>query len=137
MKTRLEILQMILLPLIAASPVRSALGDVCSAPTFDKAGTFSAGTNAVFVAVGDFNGDGKLDLAVANANAAYTYGLTVLYGRGDGTFQNAIKLSAVDSAFSLAAGDFNGDGKTDLAVGGFGVSVLKGQGDHTFQNAFN
>ena len=55
--------------------------------------------------LGDFNGDGKLDVAVS--------GLYLLLGNGDGTFQNPIQV-ATDNAITLAMGDFNGDGKLDL-----------------------
>ena len=63
------------------------------------------------MAVGDFNGDGKLDLATANGEA---FNISVLLGNGDGTFQNAKKFDAIDPN-SLAVGDFNADGKLDLA----------------------
>src|SRR3989442_1462779 len=48
--------------------------------------TFPSGPNPQVVAVGDFNGDGKLDLAVANAGSTT---VSVLLGNGDGTFQAA------------------------------------------------
>ena len=82
---------------------------------------------------GDFNGDGRPDLAVAN------YGdndVSVLLGNGDGTFQNQVTY-AVGSSPALVTGDFNGDGRTDLAVANQDsndVSVLLGNGDGTFQN---
>src|SRR2546425_11840365 len=58
--------------------------------SFIAGSDFAAGTNPHFVAVGDFNGDGKLDLAVADAGSATDWGLTgngagsVLLGKGDG-----------------------------------------------------
>ena len=58
--------RLLLALLVCASPARSARADVCSEPTFAAARPFTAGTNPGFVAVGDFNGDGKSDLAVAN-----------------------------------------------------------------------
>jgi hypothetical protein len=64
------------------------------------------------VAVGDFNGDGKPDLAVANFNSA---NVTILLGDGSGGFA-ASSVGAGDGPFSVAVGDFNGDGKPDLAV---------------------
>jgi hypothetical protein len=99
------------------------------------------------LAVGDFNGDGKVDLAVVNFatssnNDAGT--VTVLLGNGDGTFQAAASLTTGICPNSIAVGDFNGDGKTDLAVvnGGDGtndyagtVTVLLGNGDGTFTAA--
>src|SRR6266700_3894325 len=88
------------------------------------------------IAVGDFNGDGKLDLAVVNFGDWNVY---VLLGNGDGTFQAARSVyfaSGGGFPWSIAAGDFNGDGKLDLAVSNYGdnsLSVLLGNGDGTFQ----
>jgi len=64
------------------------------------------------VAVGDFNGDGKLDLAVVNSG----HNVAVLLGNGDGTFPEAPGFGAGYDPDSVAVGDFNGDGKADLAV---------------------
>jgi hypothetical protein len=81
------------------------------------------------VAVGDFNGDGIPDLAVANGSA-----VSVLLGNGDGTFQAPVSYAAGIGPIFVAAGDFNGDGKLDLAVAiSGGVRVLLGNGDGTFQ----
>jgi hypothetical protein len=100
--------------------------------TFRPSQDYTAGPLAQSVAVGDFNGDGNPDLAVANA---YDGTVSVLLGNGDGTFQAAQSYSAGGSA-SVALGDFNHDGHLDIAVaGGSGVSVLLGQGDGTFQPA--
>ena len=69
---------------------------------------------------GDFNGDGKPDLAVTNAS-----GVSVLLGNGDGTFQPPI-TTPLDHGYviggngEMVAGDFNGDGRLDLAVADFG-----------------
>ena len=87
---------------------------------------------------GDFNGDGHLDLALADA-----YGVSVLLGNGDGTFQPPILYDIRDFQ-AIVAGDFNGDGHLDLALAGEEydyatqtevgeVSVLLGNGDGTFQ----
>jgi hypothetical protein len=99
--------------------------------TFQSAGNFATGgTNALSVAIGDLNGDGKPDLAVANRSG----NVSVLVGNGDGTFQPAQVFAAGSLAFSVAVADLNGDGKPDLAVASLfsGVSVLLGNGDGTF-----
>jgi hypothetical protein len=93
-------------------------------------------------AVGDFNGDGKPDLVVADTSAA-TGDVSVLLGIGDGTFQPAVNYAAGVNPYgplTVAVGDFNGDGKPDLVAGngkGGNLSVLLGNGDGTFQPALN
>ena len=62
------------------------------------------------MAVGDFNGDGKLDLVVANRASN---NVSVLLGNGNGTFQAAVNYAAGSKPRSVAVGDFNGDGKLD------------------------
>jgi hypothetical protein len=80
----------------------------------------SGGSEADFVAVADFNGDGNLDLAVGNRGP--TGGgsggvVSLLLGNGDGTFQPAGAYSTGgSSAASVSRGDFNGGGHPDLAV---------------------
>jgi hypothetical protein len=62
------------------------------------------------------------------------HSVTVLLGNGDGTFRTAGNFPAGTSAYSLAVGDFNGDGLPDLAVpGAGGTRLLLGNGDGTFQ----
>jgi serine/threonine protein kinase/uncharacterized protein (DUF2141 family) len=101
---------------------------------FAAAVHYPAGLYPCDVAAGDFNGDGKLDLDVANMQS---HTVSVLLGNGDGTFQKAI-VSPVGKWFASAvtAADVNGDGKLDLVVvdrGSHQVSVLLGKGDGTFQ----
>jgi hypothetical protein len=102
----------------------------------DGYGNFSSTSTSPSVygplAVGDFNGDGKQDLAVA------VYGnLTTLLGNGDGTFAAPVVGPLTVSPISVAVGDFNGDGKADLAVSNSNntVSIFLGNGDGTFTTA--
>jgi len=87
---------------------------------------------ALAVASGDFNGDGRLDLAVLDSG-----GLSILLGNGDGTFRTSVTY-ATNLAYSLAVADFNGDGKPDIVVANENlspstVSVYLGNGDGTFK----
>jgi hypothetical protein len=95
-----------------------------------------AGTEPRSIAVGDFNGDGKLDLAVANEGSN---NLTILLGNGDGTFTPAASSPTTgDEPTAVVVGDFNGDGKLDLAVASSGsnnLTILLGNGDGTFRPA--
>jgi hypothetical protein len=93
------------------------------------------------IAIGDFNGDGKLDLATATVdiNVAGSGSVIILLGNGDGTFtQAAGSPMSLSGAYAIAAADFNGDGKLDLAVtsnGSNSVNILLGNGDGTFTQA--
>jgi hypothetical protein len=103
--------------------------------TFQTPRTISVGPDSapIYVEVGDFNNDGKLDIVTANA---YSRTVSVRLGNGDGTFQNPIDAAVGNFPSSVAVGDFNGDGNLDLAVTNYNsatLSVLLGNGDGTFQ----
>jgi hypothetical protein len=105
--------------------------------TFQNAVYYAAGSNPLSVALGDFNGDGKPDIAVANK---VSNNVSILLGNGDGTFQPAVNYGAGTSPVRIAAGDFNGDQQLDLAVANSAsnnLSLLFGNGNGTFQTAVN
>jgi hypothetical protein len=120
-------------------------------PIFFEAPIYGSGGNgAAAVAVADVNGDGKLDLLVANlcsqSTCASHGSVGVLFGNGDGTFQPAAAYdSGGYSPSSIAVGDVNGDGKLDIIVANEcgatsncnsgSVGVLLGNGDGTFRPA--
>ena len=83
-------------------------------------------------AVGDFDGDGNLDLVAA---APSERSVQIFLGNGDGTFRQGGSYGDVPSAFDPVVADFNGDGKLDLVVdSGAGILLFLGNGDGTFQN---
>ena len=104
--------------------------------SFFAARDYATGNYPISVAIGDLNGDGKLDVAVANARApvGMAGNVSVLLGTGRGTLLPAINYDAGIDPTSVAIADLNGDGKPDLAIGnqGGGVSVLLNHGDGTF-----
>lgn len=97
--------------------------------------TYPTGSGPLNVAIGDLNGDGKLDIVTPNAN---DYTVSVLLGNGNGTFQPQTTDGTGPGPLSVAIGDVNGDGKPDLVVANgnsFSTdSVLLGNGDGTFQS---
>ncbi len=68
------------------------------------------------LAVGDFNGDGKLDVAVGQANSGGTGTIQIFLGNGNGTFESPVTTNVNFVPLDLLAADFNNDGKIDLAV---------------------
>ena len=104
---------------------------------FTAATNFTVGTTPYSIAIGDFNGDGKSDLAVANKGSN---SVSVLLGNGTGSFGTATNFTVGTNPYSVTIGDFNGDGKADLAVANDGsntVSVLLGTGTGNFGAATN
>src|ERR1017187_6433100 len=96
--------------------------------TFQPARYF--GWNGAFLASGDLNGDGKLDLVLASGSV-----VVLLYG-GDRSFQHEVSIAPGSFPAALAVGDLNGDGKLDLAAtDGYsnGILILLGNGDGSFQ----
>ena len=109
----------------------------CPTPGFAAAANFGAGNFPILVAVGDFNLDGKPDLATANFNSDNA---SVLLGNGSGGFGVATNFGVGTQPLSVAVGDFNLDGKPDLAAANANsnnVSVLLGNGSGGFGVATN
>jgi FG-GAP-like repeat len=94
---------------------------------------YTSGGRPSSAAVADVNRDGKPDLLVSNGDAA---SVSVLLGKGDGTFGAHADFTTGDGPGPVVAADFDRDGKPDLAVANTadtdGVSVLLGNGDGTF-----
>src|SRR5579862_2640789 len=116
--------------------------------TFLQGATYLAARGTSAIAGGDFDHDGKLDLAVASNNCQFVPcpagKISILLGNGDGTFQNPVTMDTGQEPNFITAADLNGDGKIDLITANNCVtncsgnmknalSVLLGNGDGTFQ----
>jgi hypothetical protein len=105
--------------------------------TFGSAVSYSTDPGPRALVAGDFNSDGKPDIAVASSSINY---VSILVGKGDGTFQKANHYQVSASPTAIIAGDFNHDGKLDVVTANTNannISVLFGNGDGTFQSAVN
>src|SRR5207247_4507963 len=97
-----------------------------------------AGVQPVSPVIADFNLDGRLDVAVANAGAgSFTPSVTILPGLGDGNLGDPLRTPIPGLGFpvSLAGGDWNWDGRMDAAVTDLfnaNVRTFRGRGDGTF-----
>jgi glucose/arabinose dehydrogenase len=103
--------------------------------SFASPTSYPTATNAHGVGTGDVNGDGKLDLAVANAGSG---NVSVLLGNGNGTFQASANFATGVSPKSVTVADVSGDGRLDLVTADQGsstVSVLRGNGAGSFAAA--
>jgi hypothetical protein len=104
---------------------------------FETRSTFFVGNSPEFIAVGDFNHDGKQDIAVATAGS---YKIAVSLGNGDGTFKAPVFYTVGSVPDSIAAASLTASGNLDLVVANAlssNISVLLGNGDGTFQSAKN
>ncbi len=106
--------------------------------TFAAPVSYDAGSAVAPLVAADVNGDGNVDLIVANLSNS----VDVLLGNGDGTFQQAVNYPVAGAVAGITIGDFNGDGFPDIATtdGDINstsdcecVAVLLGNGDGTFQ----
>jgi len=103
--------------------------------TFQAPTYYDAGIPLGWVVAGDFRGNGKQDLAGTNRTAGSNT-IDILLGNGNGTFQTPVAYTVGSQPTEILTGDFNGDGKPDLAVANqndYTISVLLGNEDGTFQ----
>src|SRR5262245_17893012 len=104
----------------------SAAAAVAQAPPLFPGPQFKAGTRPSGVAIADFNGDAKLDLAASNYSSS---DVSILLGSGAGNFGTAVNVAVGLQPRSVAKGDLNGDAATDLATANYNsdsVSLLSG-----------
>jgi hypothetical protein len=106
--------------------------------TFQPAVAYPTTAESFTVAVGDFNGDGKIDIIAleeTSTSGKLCECVEVLLGKGDGTFGTPIRTALPDklAGYAIATGDFNNDGKLDVAVSGetfpaYNAVILLGNG---------
>ncbi len=102
----------------------------CNPAAFTNASSVSAGTSPFAIATGDFNNDGKQDIATASGNA-----VNIRIGNGSGNFAVSTNINLSSSPQAIAVGDINGDGNLDIVTGNSGspyITSLFGNGKGAF-----
>lgn len=89
--------------------------------SFNPALNFVTDGGSCSIVINDLNGDGKVDLAIANSA---TSDISILLGTGTGSFNTTTNYIVVSNPTSITSADFNGDGNIDLATADLGISVL-------------
>lgn len=114
---------------VTTSFILTVFNPICSHP--ELASTID--TLSGPVAIGDFNGDGFQDLAIANSPSASSNIVSIMTGDGMGGFTGTNNVVVGSNPASVAVGDFNGDGSLDIITcGGFSASVRLGNGSGGF-----
>jgi hypothetical protein len=123
------------LVVLALLAIESASAANAQTYMFNRA-DYATGSGSQAVAVGDFNGDGRMDVVTGNG-LSNANSVSVLLGKADGTFAPHVDYPVGAAPAAVAAGDFNGDGKLDIAVllgsSNTVVGILLGNGDGTFK----
>lgn len=116
---------------LTTTPTPPATPLTCSAPSFTPT-NYGVGAGPTNMAIGDFNNDGKQDIAVSNQ---ISNNVSVLIGNGNGTFASQSTYAVGSGPYSIVAGNFNADTNLDLAVANStsnNVSILIGNGSGSF-----
>ncbi len=97
-----------------------------STPTFSAKTDFTTGTNPASVSISDFNGDGKTDMVIANygSNSVSVLFNTTTSGSATPTFSAKTDFTTGTGPYSVATGDFNGDGKKDIAAANYDATSV-------------
>ncbi|HZU84070.1 MAG TPA: VCBS repeat-containing protein [Polyangiaceae bacterium] len=132
--------------LSAALASAAMLSGCATSHLYPRTASRSAVILPIASATGDFNGDGKLDVAITGTTSGGE--VAILLGRGDGTFDEPIHFPIGGAPLSAVTADFNGDGKLDLAIACRGIyqdgswhsgftAVLLGRGDGRFDGPYD
>jgi len=121
-----------------AGTVGIALNNGTATPFTTVTATGSIGNTPYGLIATDLNGDGKLDLVAANSPSLGNGSISALLGNGNGSFQSAINTTVGTRPRYFATGDFNRDGKQDLAltqtINDNNLRVLLGDGSGNFSS---
>ena len=128
----------IAVPLEQTGTIGILLNNPADPGTFGPPTVYIVPGNPLSITTGDFNNDGKTDLAVISSGFNVR-SVNILLGNGDGTFGPAITYPGANFADAVGAADFTGDGNEDLIVGSFDgpLQYWAGNGDGTFAAPIN